>query len=32
MKKFEMPEIEVIEYVVEDVITTSGNENEGPLA
>lgn len=35
MKKFEMPEIEVEKFAVEDVITTSsiesGNENQTPL-
>lgn len=33
MKKYENPEIEVNEFKVEDVVTTSnaGNENEGPL-
>ena len=34
MKKFEMPEIEVIKFAVEDVITASGSgelgENELP--
>ena len=27
MKKFEIPEIEVIEFAVEDIITTSGKDN-----
>ena len=29
MKKFETPEIEVTKFAVEDVITTSGEDNEG---
>lgn len=38
MKKFEIPEIEIIELVVQDVVTTSGEDyiepgpNEFPLA
>jgi len=33
MKKFENPQIEVINFAVEDIITTSGNlgENELPI-
>lgn len=31
MKKFEMAEIEVIELIVEDVVTTSGREDELPI-
>lgn len=33
MKKFENPQIEVINFAVEDIITTSGNlgENETPI-
>ena len=29
MKKFETPEIEVVEFAVEDVITTSGEGDVG---
>lgn len=32
MKKFEIPEIEVVKFEVQDVITTSGRENEFPVA
>ena len=38
MKKFEAPELEVIRFRVEDIITSSsvddegGRENEGPIA
>ena len=28
MKKFENPQIEVINFAVEDIITVSGNENQ----
>lgn len=31
MKKFETPEIEIIRLMVEDIITTSGREDELPL-
>lgn len=31
MKKFEMPEIEVIKFAVEDVITASGELGENEL-
>lgn len=30
MKKFETPELEVVKFNVEDVITTSGNGTETP--
>ena len=32
MKKFEAPEIEVLKFQVEDVITTSGGDNTVPTA
>lgn len=32
MKKFETPEIEISKFDVEDVITTSGREDELPIA
>ena len=31
MKQFELPEIEIIKFRVEDIITTSGREDELPL-
>ena len=31
MKMFEMPEIEIEKFAVEDVITTSGNEDQLPM-
>lgn len=32
MKKYEAPEMEVVTFNVEDVITTSGRPNETPIA
>lgn len=32
MKEFEIPEIQIIEFMMEDVITTSGLEDEFPIA
>lgn len=32
MKEFEIPEIQIIEFMIEDVITTSGFEDEFPMA
>ena len=32
MKKFENPQIEVINFAVEDIITTSGNLGENELS
>ena len=31
MKNFEMPEIEIEKFAVEDVITTSGNPDQLPM-
>lgn len=31
MKNFETPEIEVVKFAVEDVITASGREDEFPV-
>lgn len=31
MKKFEVPEIELVRFAVEDIITTSSREDELPL-
>lgn len=29
MKQFEFPEIEITKFTIEDILTTSGRENEG---
>lgn len=29
MKKFELPQMEILRFSVEDIITTSGREDEG---
>ena len=31
MKLFETPEVEIVKFCVEDVITTSGKEDEFPI-